>query len=74
MLSCAELSTQVDVLEANIEQLQETVSDNVQNITQLEKQVAEQDCLLHTSAVAVNHGQCYDDVQSRQKARKVLAY
>ena len=41
ILSCAELSTQVEVLEANIEQLQETVSDNVQNIGQLEKQVAE---------------------------------
>ena len=40
-------------------------------VKQLEEKVMKQKCILQTSNVDINLGKYYDEVQARQKARKV---
>ena len=66
-VSAGELSQQVTSLTEKVHAL----SGLEESVEQLSAQVTQQKKLLQTSEAVVNCGKSYDDVQVRQKARKV---
>ena len=71
IISASELSHQVELLKTEVEELHQIVIEKDNCVKQLEEEVMKQKCILQTSNVDINLGKNYDEVQARQKARKV---
>ena len=72
IIAASELSHQVELLKTEVEELGQIVTEKDNCVKQLEEEVMKRRCILQTSNVDVNLGKNYDEVQARQKARKVL--
>ena len=64
-------SHQIELLKTEVEELDQRVIEKDNCVKQLEEEVMKQKCILQTSNVDINLGKNYDEVQARQKARKV---
>ena len=71
IISFTDLFSQVETLQCEVNQLSHSVSEKDSAIEVLKNEVTKQKKLLQTSAARVNVGKEYDEVQERQKARKV---
>ena len=71
IISVSELSHQVELLKTEVEELGQIVIEKDNCVKQLEEEVMKQKCILQTSNVDINLGKNYDEVQARQKSRKV---
>ena len=68
MVFASQLSQQVQLLQTEVRELNNQVSEQEASITQLSEELAQTTSALQTSAATINLGKSYDEVQQRQKA------